>query len=235
MRLTLKILASVLGALLLLTCIGAFWYFMSRQPQRDGELALAQLKAEVSVRYDERGVPHIKASNQDDLYRALGYVHAQDRLFQMEIMRRLANGELAEILGPDLVKTDRLFRTLRLREQAAKMVAAMDPQSPAVLAQSAYLDGVNQFLARGPTPTEFSLLGIPKRPFTLQDSMAISGYLAYSFASAFKTEPVLTFVRDRLGDDYLRIFELEWNPLGVLQKAFCSTPSGFHSSSKIRR
>jgi len=223
MRLTLKILASVLGALLLLTCIGAFWYFMSRQPQRDGELALTQLKAEVSVRYDERGVPHIKANNQDDLYRALGYVHAQDRLFQMEIMRRLANGELAEILGPDLVKTDRLFRTLRLREQAARMVAATDPQSPAVLAQNAYLDGVNQFLARGPTPTEFSLLGIPKRPFTLQDSMAVTGYLAYSFAAAFKTEPVLTFVRDRLGEDYLRIFELEWNPLGVLQKPATAT------------
>jgi len=219
MRLTLKILASLLGALLLLGSAAAFWYFMSRQPQRDGALALDGLKNEVSVRYDERGVPHIKAGNEDDLYRALGYVHAQDRLFQMEIMRRLANGELAEILGPDLVQTDRLFRTLRLRAQAARMVAAMDPKSPAVRAQSAYLDGINQFLAKGPTPTEFSLLGIPKRPFTLQDSMAVVGYLSYSFAAAFKTEPMLTFVRDRLGPDYLRIFDLEWNPLGVLSLA----------------
>lgn len=218
MRLTLKVLTTVLLSVLFLACTGLFWYFMSRQPQRDGELVLDHLKAAVSVRYDERGVPHIKASNQDDLYRALGYVHAQDRLFQMEIMRRLANGELAEILGAELVKTDRLFRTLRLREHAAKMVAAMDPQSPEVQTQTAYLDGINQFMARGATPTEFSLLGIPKRPFTLQDSMAVTGYLAYSFAAAFKTEPVLTFVRDRLGPDYLRVFDLDWNPLGVLDE-----------------
>jgi len=217
MRSALKITLALLTSVLLLVALGAFWYFMSRQPQRDGELALDKLQAPVSVRYDERGVPHLKASHEADLYRALGFVHAQDRLFQMEILRRLAKGELAEILGPDLVKTDRLFRTLRLREQADKMVAAMDPESPAVKAQAAYLDGINQFLARKPAPVEFDLLGIPKRAFTMQDSMAVVGYMAYSFAAAFKTEPVLTFVRDRLGPDYVRMFNLEWNPLGVLE------------------
>ncbi|MDD5030730.1 MAG: penicillin acylase family protein [Rhodoferax sp.] len=216
MKLALKILTALLASVLLLVGLGAFWYFESRQPQRDGELALKGLSAAVTVRYDERGVPHLQANNEIDLYRALGFVQAQDRLFQMEIMRRLAKGELAEILGPDLVKTDTLFRTLRLGQRAATMVEKMDPQSPAVRAQSAYLDGINQFLANNPAPVEFDLLGIPKRAFTLQDSMAVAGYLAYSFAAAFKTEPVLTFVRDRLGPDYLRMFELEWNPLGVV-------------------
>jgi len=219
MRLALKILTGVLAGLLLLLCLGGYWYFDSRQPQRDGALALKGLTAAVTVRYDDRGIAHLQAGNEADLYRALGFVHAQDRLFQMEIMRRLAKGELAEILGPDLVKTDTLFRTLRLNEQAAKMVARMDPASPAVRAQTAYLDGINQFLARKPAPVEFDLLGIPKRAFTLQDSMAVAGYLAYSFAAAFKTEPVLTFVRDRLGPEYLRVFDLEWNPLGVLNTA----------------
>ncbi|MFO6383947.1 penicillin acylase family protein, partial [Pseudomonas aeruginosa] len=79
----------------------------------------AHLQAPVDVRYDERGVPHLYAQNQTDLYRALGYVHAQDRLFQMEMLRRLARGELAEVLGPKLVDTDRLFRTLRIRDHAA--------------------------------------------------------------------------------------------------------------------
>lgn len=219
MKFALKVFTATLAALLLLVGLGAFWYFQSRQPQRDGDLALKGLTSTVTVRYDERGIPHIQAGNEADLYRALGFVHAQDRLFQMEILRRLAKGELAEILGPDLVQTDTLFRTLRLNERAATMVAKMDPASPAVRAQTAYLDGINQFLARKPAPVEFDLLGIPKRAFTLQDSMAVAGYLAYSFAAAFKTEPVLTFVRDRLGPDYLRMFDLEWNPLGVLSAA----------------
>lgn len=219
MKLALKIFLALLLCTLAVTTIGASWYVYTKQPQRSGELTLTNLSAPVSVRYDERGVPHIKASTEPDLYRALGYVHAQDRLFQMEMVRRLALGELAEILGPKLVKTDRLFRTLGLRAHAQKTVAALNLKSPAIQAQSAYLDGINQFQASHPAPMEFDLLGIPKRPFTLQDTVAVSGYLAYSFAAAFKTEPLLTYVRDELGEDYLAIFDIEWNPLGVIEKA----------------
>ncbi|MBT3065177.1 penicillin acylase family protein [Rhodoferax sp. U11-2br] len=219
MKLALKILVGVLLALLLAALAGGFWYVSSKKPQRSGELTLTQLSAPVTVRYDERGVPHIKAANEADLYRALGYVHAQDRLFQMEMARRLAQGELAAVLGPDLVRVDKLFRTLRLREHAAQVVAKLDQNSPAIKAQLAYLDGINQYQASHPAPMEFDLVGIPKRPFTLADTVAVSGYLAYSFAAAFKTEPVLTYVRDELGPDYLRIFDLDWHPLGVLSKA----------------
>ncbi|MDR3370352.1 penicillin acylase family protein [Rhodoferax sp.] len=223
MKLTLKIIAGLLLTLLVIAGGGGYWYVSSKQPQRSGELPLTQLSAPVTVRYDERGVPHIKAANEADLYRALGYVHAQDRLFQMEMVRRLAMGELAEVLGPKLLPVDKLFRTLRLREHAAKVAAALDLESPAVKAQLAYLDGVNQFQASHPSPMEFDLIGIPKRPFTLQDTIAVSGYLAYSFAAAFKTEPVLTYVRDELGADYLRIFDLDWHPLGVLNQATAAT------------
>lgn len=69
-----------------------YWYVQGKQPQREGEVAVSGLQAPVSARYDARGVPHLQAQNEQDLYRALGYVHAQDRLFQMEIMRRLAQG-----------------------------------------------------------------------------------------------------------------------------------------------
>ena len=219
MKLALKIFLYLLLGVLLAGTAGGLWYISSKQPQRTGELSLNRLTAPVSVRYDEYGIPHILASNEPDLYRALGYVHAQDRLFQMEMVRRLAQGELAEILGVKLIKVDKLFRTLGLRAHAIKTVAAMDLQSPAILAQSAYLDGVNQFQASHPVPIEFDLLGIPKRPFTLEDTVAVSGYLAYSFAAAFKTEPLLTYVRDELGEKYLSVFDLDWNPLGVLEKA----------------
>jgi len=219
MKLALKIFAALLLTALLAAAIGGFWYVFTKLPQRSGEGVLKGLTAPVSVRYDDRGIPHIKAGNEADLYRALGYVHAQDRLFQMEMVRRLARGELAEVLGPKLLRLDRLFRTLGLGKHADQVVARMDLQNPAVLAQLAYLDGVNQFQASHPAPMEFDLAGIAKRPFTLQDSVAVSGYLAYSFAAAFKTEPVLSFIHDELDASYLNIFDLEWNPLGVLSPA----------------
>lgn len=214
MKRTLSVLAIAIAA----ATAGGAWYLQSKQPQREGEQTLSLLQAPVSVRYDERGVPHIRAQNQADMYRALGYVHAQDRLFQMEMIRRLANGELAEVLGSKLVDTDRLFRTLRLREHARRYVAKVDPNSPPVQALQAYLDGINQYQASHPAPLEFDILGIPKRPFTAEDTMAVAGYMAYSFAAAFRTEPVLTQIRDQLGADYLKLFDLDWHPEGVLSQ-----------------
>jgi penicillin amidase len=212
-----KRLLLALASLLVLAALALAWFIHSRQPQRDGNLSLTQLTAPVSVRYDERGVPHIQAENETDMYRALGYVHAQDRLFQMEMVRRLAQGELAEVLGPKLADVDRLFRTLGIRDHAQKTVARMDRQSAPVKALLAYLDGVNQFQATHPAPMEFALLGIPKRPFTPEDTYAVSGYLAYSFAAAFRTEPVLSHVRDQLGAAYLKVFDLDWHTDGVLK------------------
>jgi len=217
MKRTLKISALVLLALLLVAGAAAAWYVYSKQPQRSGTLTLTNLSAPVSVRYDERGVPHIRAENEADMYRALGYVHAQDRLFQMEMVRRLAQGELAEVLGPKLADVDRLFRTLGIRAHAKATVAKMDLQSPAIKVLLAYLDGINQFQASHPAPMEFDLLGIPKRAFTPEDTVAVSGYLAYSFAATFRTEPALTFVRDKLGPEYLKVFDLDWHPEGVVK------------------
>ena len=206
----------VLFAVLLVALLLLFFYLSGKRVQRSGELVLPGLQAEVSINYDERGVPHILAKNEADLYRALGYVHAQDRLFQMEMARRLARGELAEILGPKLLDVDRLFRTLGLRKHADAYIARLDKNTAPFKALSAYLDGVNQFQASHAAPLEFDLLGIPKRPFTAQDTVAISGYMAYSFAAAFRTEPVLTMVRDKLGPDYLRIFDVPWQAQGVI-------------------
>ncbi|QXI43550.1 penicillin acylase family protein [Pseudomonas wayambapalatensis] len=199
-----------------------YWYVHGKLPQREGEVAITGLSAPVSVRYDERGVPHLQAQNEPDLYRALGYVHAQDRLFQMELVRRLARGELAEVLGSKLVPTDTLFRSLRIREQAARMVERLDHQSPSWLALQAYLDGVNSWQASHPKPVEFDVLGIPERPFTAEDTLSIAGYLAYSFAAAFRTEPALTYIRDQLGPDYLKIFDLDWQPDGALHPALAA-------------
>ncbi|WP_085612021.1 MULTISPECIES: penicillin acylase family protein [unclassified Pseudomonas] len=214
---------TVLALLIVIPAIGVGGYLYSKQPTRQGQVELRNLQGSVTVRYDERGVPHIRAENETDLYRALGYVHAQDRLFQMEAMRRLARGELAEVLGPKLLDTDKLFRSLRIRERAASYVAGLDKQSPAWKALQAYLDGINQYQDSHATPIEFDVLGIPKRPFTAEDSISVAGYMAYSFAAAFRTEPLLTYVRDQLGADYLNVFDLDWQPKGVLAKGHASS------------
>jgi penicillin amidase len=236
-KIAIVVAATVLLALLA-AGLGAGWYVHTKQPVRKGTVALQGLSGSVTVQYDERGVPHIRADNEADLYRALGYVHAQDRLFQMEIVRRLANGELAEIFGPSQLDSDRLFRTLRLRERGKAMVAAADPNSPATKAIQAYLDGVNQFQATHPAPMEFDVLGIPKRPFTQQDVAAISGYLAYSFAAAFKTEPLMTFVRDKLGPTYLNVFDVDGHPEGGVQflnKASLASADALRHSAPLTR
>ena len=218
MKRSLTVIALVVAAV----AGGGVWYVQSKLPSRQGQVELYTLKEPVTVRYDERGVPHIRAGNQLDMYRALGYVQAQDRLFQMEIMRRLARGELAEILGPKLVETDKLFRSLRIRERAATYVNELDQQSPAWQALQAYLDGINQYQATHAKPVEFDVLGIPPRAFTAEDTISIAGYMAYSFAAAFRTEPLLTYVRDQLGSDYLKVFDLQWQPKGVLPPALAA-------------
>lgn len=223
----------ILVIVVALLAAGGGWYIHSKQPVRDGEIVISHLQAPVSVRYDERGVPHIRAEHQADLYRALGYVHAQDRLFQMEMLRRLARGELAEVMGPRLIETDKLFRSLRIREHAATYIARQDKNTPTWQALQAYLDGINQYQDSHPRPMEFDALGIPKRAFTAEDTVSVGGYLAYSFAAAFRTEPLLTYVRDQLGPGYLKVFDLDWHPQGVLDARPALTRADWDSLDKL--
>ena len=99
----------------------------SRAAVLDGDLHLAGLSAPVTVRRDAHGVPHIEAATQEDLFVAQGYVTAQDRLWQMDAFRRNANGELAEIMGPSLVKHDTAQRVLQFRNTARRVYANLTP------------------------------------------------------------------------------------------------------------
>jgi penicillin amidase len=219
MHIAVKIVAATITVAILAAGGATAWHIHTKQPVRSGSIALKQLQAPVTVSYDERGVPHIQGQNEMDMYRALGYVHAQDRLFQMEMVRRLARGELAEILGPKLLETDKLFRTLGIRARADEMAAKITPARPADMALISYLDGINQFQNSHPVPLEFDILKIPKRPFTPGDTLAVAGYLAYSFAQAYKAEPALTHIRDKLGLKHLQMFDLDWHAEGVIAKA----------------
>ena len=199
-----KKLLKYLLILLVLIAIGAYFFVQSLKPTYNGELKLTSLKDKVEVFYDDYGIPHIYAQNELDARRALGYVHAQDRLWQMEVIRRLAAGRISELFGKDLIRTDKFFSGLGIEEASAKTIAELDKNSAAHLQTMAYLDGVNQFIKNGPKPIEFYLLGLDKEEFTLNDVYNVFGYMAFSFAIAYKTDPLLTEIKEKLGDEYLK-------------------------------
>ena len=196
-------LFKLVSLFVLLIIICGWIYSTVSQPQYSGELKLNHLSNEVTVYFDDIGVPHINAQNQKDAYIALGYVHAQDRLWQMELMRRIASGRLSEILGKDLVSLDQFFTGLGIEEAAHKTIASLDKNAESYILMQAYLEGINQFIEEGKTPLEFSILGIKKEMYTVQDIYNVFGYMSFSFAVAHKTDPLLTEIKEKLGDAYL--------------------------------
>ncbi len=191
------------GIILILLVIIIFVYANSLKPTYDGKISIKNLSQEVSVHFDEFGVPHINANNQEDAYVALGYLHAQERLWQMELIRRIAPGRLSEIFGKDLLKTDVFFKGLGIEEAASTTIAALDKNSKAYILTQKYLDGINQFIEEGSTPIEFTLVGVKKEKYTIKDVYNVFGYMAFSFAVAHKTDPLLTEIKEKLGDAYL--------------------------------
>tara|TARA_R110002126_G_scaffold152203_4_gene299306 strand:+ start:4474 stop:6867 length:2394 start_codon:yes stop_codon:yes gene_type:complete len=193
----------ILVLLFVLLIIGYFAYSKFNAPTYSGELEIDNLSDEVTVYFDENGVPHINAQNQKDAYVALGYLHAQDRLWQMELIRRIASGRLSEIFGKDLLKTDVFFAGLGIEEAAEKTIQNLDTSSEFYQLTQAYLNGVNQYIVDGKTPLEFSLVGIDKEKYTLKDIYNVFGYMSFSFAVAHKTDPLLTEIKEKLGEPYL--------------------------------
>ncbi|WP_420322724.1 penicillin acylase family protein [Flagellimonas sp.] len=193
----------VLAGLLILVILGSILFVQSLKPDYSGKKALPGLENKVDVYFDAYGIPHIYAQSEPDALRALGYVHAQDRLWQMELLRRLAKGRLSEVFGQDLIETDKFFLSLGIDDHTAKTVAGLDSQSEMVVLSNAYLEGVNKFIAEGPTPVEFYLTGLEKEPFAIEDIYNVVGYMAFSFAMAHKTDPLLTSIRDNLGEEYI--------------------------------
>ncbi|RPH54435.1 penicillin acylase family protein, partial [bacterium] len=166
-------LAVLLGLLLFAVLAGGLW-FRSRMeaslPQLAGEAALPGLAAAVEVERDALGVPTIRAASREDAARALGFLHAQDRFFQMDLLRRSAAGELAEIVGPPVVESDRGIRVHRFRHVAGQVVTRSNPEDRALL--QAYTDGVNAGLsALGEKPFEYVLLGVEPAPWRPEDSI----------------------------------------------------------------
>ncbi len=204
----------ILGLLFLFLGAIAYGYYLlkQQQPTYTEKNTFSALAEQVDVKYDTYGIPHIYAQNEEDAFKALGYVHAKDRLFQMELIRRIGRGRLAEILGTELVKTDQLFRTLGVENKAkasAKeflLPAKHDYQKAAL----AYVDGINHFIQTGPSPIEFTILNIPKTPFEAHDLYLTIAYMSFGFAEGFRTDPIINKIQAELGHDYMKDIAIDW-------------------------
>ena len=158
----------------------------SRLPRLDGALSLAGLQAPVEILRDEWGIPHIYAANESDLWFAQGFVHAQERLFQMDFNRRLVAGRLSEVIGAESLPVDRWMRILTMRRVAEFEVSLL---SEAVRnALQAYANGINAFLAQGRLPLEFSLLRYRPEPWVPADSLAWVKMMAWSLSVNWEME-----------------------------------------------
>ncbi|SNB39561.1 penicillin acylase family protein [Flavobacterium psychrophilum] len=188
-----------------------YGYLLSTKPNYEGELFIKNISKETTVYFDDYGVPHIYAANQKDAMTALGYVHAQDRLWQMELIRRIAPGKLAEIFGTRALKNDKFFIGLGINENSEKAIATLNKNGKPYQMAMAYLDGVNQYLENGKTPIEFKILGIKKEKFTLKDVYNTFGYMAFSFAMAQKTDPLLTDIKNKYGEEHLKDLGIDYS------------------------
>jgi penicillin amidase len=181
--------------LLVVAGFGGFWWLRTALPQTNGSVTLAGLDEPVEVVRDANAVPHIFAKSPDDAYFALGYVHAQDRLWQMEFLRRLGRGRLAEVLGEAALDTDRFIRTLRVQDHAEAILENMSAEGRRAL--EVYARGVNAWLdtRAGALPLEFILLGFEPEPWRPTDSLLWNRLMAMRLGRNWKTE----LLRARMG------------------------------------
>lgn len=176
MNRALRYVNAVIGIALIAALAALYWYAWRPMPQTSGTVT-ADVSREVMVGRDALGVPHIRASSIEDALFAQGYVTAQDRLWQMDAIRRAASGELAEVLGAGAVDSDRESRSLRIRRASEQHAATLSAADKAHLA--AYARGVNELIdqSRNKLPLEFRLLKYKPRPWSIADSIAIAMYM----------------------------------------------------------
>lgn len=210
------IFAIVIILLILAIAIGGsffvfvYWRFIQRPlPKHDGEFSLPGLDASVEVLRDKHGIPHIYAQNRADLFRAQGYVHAQDRLWQMEQNRRIAQGRLAEVFGEAALDADRFCRIIGFWRAAQIELEALDPEER--LALDHYAEGVNAYINSRPNnlAAEFNLLRIVPEPWSALDSLGYGKVMAWSLSGNWEIELVRMRLLGQLGPQ--KAAELEVN------------------------
>lgn len=190
--------------------VAIYWTFYKPLPDHSATIHLPGLESPADIHWDPFGVPHIYAGHKRDLYYAIGYVHAQDRLWQMTLSQLSAEGRFAEFLGEDLIALDKYQRTLGFWETARRI----EREAPVELLEllQAYADGVNDFVRKsgGKLPIEFSLLGIEPIPWTPAHSFAISRLMAWEMNTGWWSKMTFGYLSEHLPENMLRELIPEW-------------------------
>ncbi|MFL6288387.1 MAG: penicillin acylase family protein [Actinomycetes bacterium] len=202
---TLVVVVGVLALLAIVATVAAGWLVQRSFPQTTGEVSLPGLDGPVEVLRDDLGVPTIEATTSHDLFYAQGYVHAQDRFWEMDVRRHITSGRLSEMFGESQVDTDKFVRTLGWRTVAEKELEILSPETMDAL--QAYADGVNAYLA-GRSPTEVSLeyaaLAVSARdyqiePWTPADSVSWLKAMAWDLRSNLEDETARALLSPKVG------------------------------------
>ena len=211
-----KALGSIQGALLallgLLACLVSYVLRVSL-PKTRGTILAKGLDGTVEIVRDKWGIPHITAQSRRDLFFACGFVHAQDRLWQLELQRRAASGTLSEIIGEKAIIADRFMRRVGLRRNSESQLPELAQNIRDDL--DAYSDGINAFLEATPwwrLPIEFLLLRVKPKPWTPQDSMAFVKLVGFVLAPNWDTQIVRSWLIERLGPKTVAALEPKYVP-----------------------
>ena len=179
-----------------------YWRVRAPLPLTSGTVAVDGLRGRVEIVRDTDAIPHIRANDEADALFGLGYVHAQERLWQMEFQRRVAQGRLAEIAGPEALPADRLLRTIGLMRAAREAWPKIDGRSRALI--EAYVAGINAFLADhhgGGLPVEFALLRTSPEPWTGVDVVAWQKTMGLQLSANWREEMLRVQLEARVGTD----------------------------------
>ena len=171
-------------------------------PDYNKNVSIPDLKADVTILRDSFAIPHIYAQNEADLYKAVGFAMAQDRLWQMDLLRRVTQGRLSEILGKDQLNTDLLMRALRMQEKSEKILTSADPKIVASL--QSFADGVNYYIENYPMPPEFKVLGYKPDPWQPVHSINLIGYMAWDLSSGWGTEILLHNLQKEISPEQIK-------------------------------
>lgn len=194
----LKAVALVLIIILAILVAVIAWVIRSPLPKINGSISVNGIAAPVTIRRDDRGIPHIEASSESDLFFGQGFACAQDRLWQMDLLRRTAEGKLSEIVGPAALDVDRYMRTLGLGVAAQRDATSLAGQ--ALRDARAYAAGVNAAASTHPVPIEFRLLGYRPQPWTPTDSIAIIKLMAQRLDDQWDLVELRALLGQKVGD-----------------------------------
>ncbi len=204
---TMKKILKYLLITLLLLLIGGYFYIQrvkkAALPDYNKSVKITALTNQVKVYRDAHGVPHIVAQNEHDLYMAVGYLSAQDRLWQMDLLRRVTQGRLSEIFGKKLIDTDVLLRKLRMPETSKKLYGKLDEKVKKPL--DYFAQGVNSYIKdhKDDLPFEFKVLGYQPENWRPQESLNLVGFMAWNLELGYKMEALLQMLKGKVSPQQL--------------------------------